>query len=160
MFCQVCIYKGFCVKGGNFAIIMKLYSYSLAARVARHPGALLCCTPQHELLCGQAANLQQLCQQCLHCCAAQTSMTGLADSKELAAAVPAVSAVHTTGITLQHQQWGRPQHRTRSPSPANKQMLQWLWSTATQPYNMLSTCVANLQDGGCRFLWRSSTPQT
>jgi hypothetical protein len=36
---QVCIYKGFCVKGGNFAIIMKLYSYSLAARVARHPGA-------------------------------------------------------------------------------------------------------------------------
>lgn len=40
--CQVCIYKGFCVKGGNFAIIMKLYSYSLAARVARHPGAALC----------------------------------------------------------------------------------------------------------------------
>ncbi|KAF6253268.1 hypothetical protein COO60DRAFT_434203 [Scenedesmus sp. NREL 46B-D3] len=38
---QVCIYKGFCVKGGNFAIIMKLYSYSLAARVARHPGRRL-----------------------------------------------------------------------------------------------------------------------
>lgn len=37
---QVCIYKGFCVKNGNFAIIMKLYSYSLAARVARHPGGI------------------------------------------------------------------------------------------------------------------------
>lgn len=36
---QVCIYKGFCVKDGSFAIIMRLYSYSLAARVARAPGA-------------------------------------------------------------------------------------------------------------------------
>jgi hypothetical protein len=35
---QVCIYKGFCVKEGHFAIIMKLYSCSLAARIARHPG--------------------------------------------------------------------------------------------------------------------------
>lgn len=35
---QVCIYKGFCVKNGNFAIIMKLYSYSLAHRVSTAPG--------------------------------------------------------------------------------------------------------------------------
>jgi hypothetical protein len=35
---QVCIYKGFCMKGAHFAIIMKLYSCSLAARIARHPG--------------------------------------------------------------------------------------------------------------------------
>lgn len=35
---QVCIYKGFCVKNGSFAIIMKLYSYSLANRVSHAPG--------------------------------------------------------------------------------------------------------------------------
>jgi len=37
---QVCIYKGFCLKGGCFAIIMKLYSYSLAQQLARTPGGL------------------------------------------------------------------------------------------------------------------------
>lgn len=39
---QVCIYKGFCVKESNFAIIMKLYSYSLANRISRAPGVCVC----------------------------------------------------------------------------------------------------------------------
>jgi hypothetical protein len=34
----VCIYKGFCVKGSYFCIIMKLYGGSLSQRVARAPG--------------------------------------------------------------------------------------------------------------------------
>eukprot|EP00775_Hariotina_reticulata_P007411 gene7411-7620_t len=38
---EVCIYKGFCVKDGKFAIIMKLYNCSLAALVARHAGRRL-----------------------------------------------------------------------------------------------------------------------
>ncbi|KIY97751.1 E3 ubiquitin-protein ligase [Monoraphidium neglectum] len=38
---QVCIYKGFCVKGSYFCIIMKLYGGSLSQRVARAPGKRL-----------------------------------------------------------------------------------------------------------------------
>lgn len=36
---QVCIYKGFCVKGSYFCIIMKLYAGALSQRIARAPGA-------------------------------------------------------------------------------------------------------------------------
>lgn len=38
---QVCAYKGFCVKGPYFCIIMKLYAGSLAQRAARAPGRRL-----------------------------------------------------------------------------------------------------------------------
>jgi hypothetical protein len=37
---KVCIYKGFCVKGSYFCIIMKLYGGSLSQRIARAPGEL------------------------------------------------------------------------------------------------------------------------
>ncbi|GBF93838.1 hypothetical protein Rsub_06837 [Raphidocelis subcapitata] len=37
----VCIYKGFCVKGSYFCIIMKLYGSSLSQRISRSPGKRL-----------------------------------------------------------------------------------------------------------------------
>lgn len=57
---QVCIYKGFCVKEGSFAIIMKLYTYSLAHRVARAPGKAAAST--HGLtICGSALAKSPIC---------------------------------------------------------------------------------------------------
>lgn len=37
----MCIYKGFCLKNGSFAIIMRLYSCSLAAALTRAPAQCL-----------------------------------------------------------------------------------------------------------------------
>ena len=37
--CQVCVYKGFCVKGSYFCIVMKLYDGCLSQRISRAPGA-------------------------------------------------------------------------------------------------------------------------
>jgi hypothetical protein len=63
---QVCIYKGFCVKNGNFAIIMKLYSYSLANRVSHAPGMVIQHSHTHAWGIIRMPRLEPHCRRLSH----------------------------------------------------------------------------------------------